>query len=76
MKEAGEAWIKAADAEGLERTTVDQYRQHIDLHIAPFIGRFKLANLNASVVTAFKDTLKPGILPNGNQWQYASFKQA
>ena len=25
---------------------------------------------------AFKDTLVPGILPNGNQWQYASFKQA
>ena len=58
VKEAGEAWIKAADAEGLERTTVDQYRQHLDLHIAPFIGRFKLANLTASVVTAFKDTLK------------------
>ncbi len=25
---------------------------------------------------AYKDTIKPGILPNGNQWQYASFKQA
>ena len=25
---------------------------------------------------AFKETLSPGILPNGNQWQYASFKQA
>ena len=25
---------------------------------------------------AFKETLAPGILPNGNQWQYASFKQA
>lgn len=25
---------------------------------------------------AFKDTLVPGILPNGNQWQYAAFKQA
>jgi peptide/nickel transport system substrate-binding protein len=24
----------------------------------------------------FKDTLSPGILPNGNQWQYAAFKQA
>jgi peptide/nickel transport system substrate-binding protein len=24
---------------------------------------------------AFKDTISPGILPNGNQWQYASFKQ-
>lgn len=25
---------------------------------------------------AYKDTLAPGILPNGNQWQYAAFKQA
>jgi peptide/nickel transport system substrate-binding protein len=25
---------------------------------------------------AFKDKLVPGILPNGNQWQYAAFKQA
>jgi peptide/nickel transport system substrate-binding protein len=25
---------------------------------------------------AFKDTLAPGILPNGNQWQYAAFKPA
>src|SRR5207344_2589683 len=58
VKEAGEQWIKAADAEGLERTTVDQYRQHLDLHIAPFIGRTKLANVTASVVTAFKDRLR------------------
>ncbi len=25
---------------------------------------------------AYKDTLKPGILPNGNQWQYEDFRQA
>lgn len=25
---------------------------------------------------AFKEDLAPGILPNGNQWQYASFKKA
>jgi integrase len=58
VKEAGEVWIKAAEAEGLERTTVDQYRQHLNLHIAPFIGRTKLANLTVSVVTAFRDTLR------------------
>jgi len=58
VKEAGEVWIEAAEGEGLERTTVDQYRQHLRLHIAPFIGRTKLANLTPSVVTAFKDTLR------------------
>jgi peptide/nickel transport system substrate-binding protein len=25
---------------------------------------------------AFKDTLEPGVLPNGSQVQYAAFKQA
>ena len=25
---------------------------------------------------AFKDRLAPGILPNGNHWQYAAFKEA
>ena len=35
---AGESWIKAAEAAGLERATVKQYREHVDQHIAPFIG--------------------------------------
>ena len=58
VKEAGEAWIEAAEADGLERTTVDQYRQHVELHIVPFIGRTKLANLTPSAVTAFRETLR------------------
>jgi integrase len=58
VKEAGEQWIRAAEADGLERTTVDQYRQHVELHIVPFIGRTKLANLTPSAVTAFKETLR------------------
>jgi integrase len=68
IKEAGELWIKAAEATGLERTTLDQYRQHLDLHIvgtrAPedeahiFIGKLKLSQLNAPTVRAFEDRLQ------------------
>jgi integrase len=58
VKEAGEQWINSAELEGLERTTVDQYRQHLNLHIAPFIGRTHLAKVTPAVVTAFKETLR------------------
>ena len=43
--EAAENWIKRVEAEGRERSTVRQYRQHIDLHIVPRIGKLKLAKL-------------------------------
>ena len=35
---AGEAWITQAETDGLEPATVRQYRQHLDLHIEPFLG--------------------------------------
>ena len=33
VKEAGKRWIDQAKQDGLERSTVTQYRQHLDLHI-------------------------------------------
>src|SRR3974377_2432535 len=41
VAEAGERWIATCVNAELERTTVDSYRQHLDLHITPFIGRRK-----------------------------------
>jgi len=57
VTEAAEAWIKRVEAEGRERTTVGQYRQHLKWHIAPRIGRIKLANLTPARVEAFRDDL-------------------
>ncbi|MGH6792559.1 MAG: tyrosine-type recombinase/integrase [Methyloceanibacter sp.] len=57
-KEAAANWIKAAEATGLERTTVDQYRQHKDLHIVPFIGALKLSEISAATVRNFEDRLR------------------
>jgi integrase len=34
VMEAGDLWIKSA--QGLERTTLEQYQQHLRLHILPF----------------------------------------
>lgn len=58
VKEAGEKWIESGEAAGLERTTLDQYRQHLTLHIVPFIGREKLSKLTVPFVRAFQDRLR------------------
>jgi integrase len=58
IAKAGELWIKSAEAEELERTTIEQYRQHLDLHIAPLIGTLKLNRLNVPMVRAFADQLR------------------
>jgi integrase len=57
VAEAGEEWIAQAQTDGLEASTVLQYRQHLDYHIAPFIGRVKLAELAPPAVTAFRNAL-------------------
>ena len=57
VTKAGELWIANSSRSGLERSTINQYRQHLDLHIAPFIGASKLSALNIPTIRAFEDTL-------------------
>ncbi|KAA1182111.1 site-specific integrase [Rhizobium tropici] len=58
MEAAGELWIKSAQAANLEQSTIDQYGQHLRLHIAPFLGKTKLSELNVPTVRAFEDKLR------------------
>jgi integrase len=58
VKVAGEDWIKSCEAAELERATVDQYRQHLNLHIVPFLGRTKLSQLSVPAVRQFQDRLR------------------
>ena len=70
VAEAGKLWIERARNNDLERTTVDQYQQHLSLHIVGdgenvpdkdrriFIGHLKLSELNAPTVRAFEDRLR------------------
>ena len=58
VKQAGDLWFKSAAAADLERATLDQYRQHLRLHIEPIIGRTKLSQLNAPTIRAFEDKLR------------------
>ena len=52
--EAGEQWIAQAETDGLERATVRQYRQHLDLHIKPFLGHHKLCDLTPGAIQSFR----------------------
>lgn len=55
--EAGKLWIAAKDRAGRERSTVDQYRQHVELHIGPFIGHVRLNALTMPTLRKFEDDL-------------------
>jgi integrase len=59
VSEAGRLWLQSGDKK-LERATVDQYRQHFDLHIVPYLGRVKLSQLSAPLVREFEDKLANG----------------
>jgi len=53
--EAGRLWLETAEKNKLERATIDHYRQHLNLHIAPRLGRLKLSELSVPVVRQFED---------------------
>jgi integrase len=58
VSEAGTQWLISREAAGVERTTLQGYREHLDLHITPLIGATKLAALTAPFVRAFEDRLR------------------
>src|SRR6516162_1865248 len=58
VAEAADIWIKRGKLEGLERSTLAQYENHVELHIKPSrIGREKLARLSTPMIEAFRDDL-------------------
>ena len=56
IAEAGKLWLAGCDE--LERSTVNQYTQHLNLHIVPFIGKRKLTEVTVPFVRQFMDTLR------------------
>jgi integrase len=60
IAKAGEFWIATAEKNGLERSTVEAYRQHLKLHIRPYLGSVKLSQLSAPMVRQFEDKLARG----------------
>jgi integrase len=54
---AAELWLKAAELNGLERSTLKQYRAHVKHHIAPLLGLVKLADVSTPRIQRFADAL-------------------
>ena len=57
VAKAADLWIERAELEGREASTVQQYRQHAELHIKPLIGTEKLSRLTQPRVEFFRDDL-------------------
>src|SRR5262249_42908033 len=57
VEKAAQLWLKSAEASGLERSSLQVYEGMVRLHIVPFIGDVKLANVNAATVRSFQDRL-------------------
>lgn len=66
VAQAGERWIQKAEKgvgreEGpLERATIKGYREALNLHIKPMIGRLPIAKLDPTAVEAFEEKLIEG----------------
>lgn len=58
IAEAAARWLDHCERDQLERSTIRQRQQHIDLHIRPFIGDVKLSKLTAPMVQEFVDRLR------------------
>jgi integrase len=58
VAEAGQLWLQTSENAGLERATLVNYREHLNLHIAPLIGDAKLSHLTVPAVRAFEDKLR------------------
>jgi integrase len=58
VAEAAELYLQTCLQEELERTTLDTYRQHVTLHILPFLGSIRLAELTTPLIRDFIDRLR------------------
>jgi integrase len=58
VEAAARLWMESGATSGLERSTLQQRQQHVDLHIAPLIGRRLLNSINGPAVRAFEDALR------------------
>jgi integrase len=58
VREAGKEWLESCSH--IERATEVTYRQHLDLHINPYLGHWRLAHLTSPMIRQFADDLRAG----------------
>lgn len=57
IAEAADLWLARCQRDGLEAATLLDYRQHLKLHILPYLGSTKLTRLTVPSLNAFRDRL-------------------
>lgn len=55
---AGKIWLAGAEADGLERSSIEAYESHFRLHMVPFLGNEKLVSLSVPIIRGFEDKLR------------------
>jgi integrase len=58
VEKAGALWITSGENAGLERSTINQRRSHLEHHIVPLIGQTLLSKLTVPAVRDFEDTMR------------------
>jgi integrase len=58
VAEVGELWMQTGKENGLVRSSLKQNREHLDLHIIPFIGDVKLSQLSVPFIRSFEGSLR------------------
>jgi integrase len=58
--EAAGLWLETGVSHELEASTLAAYRQHVALHINPYIGSIRLSQLTAPFVREFENKLRRG----------------
>ena len=65
---ACELFLEGCASKGLERTSIEAYRQHLQLHVRPYLGRLKLTALTPATIRGFEDDMRGGKpAPGGEQ---------
>jgi hypothetical protein len=54
VEKAAQLWLQSSEAGGIERASMQGYQEIVRLHIIPFIGTVKLANITAASVRSFQ----------------------
>jgi integrase len=55
--EAARLWLASCEAGGLERSSLDSYRQSVELRIVPILGALRLSQLTVPLIRSFEDRL-------------------
>jgi integrase len=60
MANVADKWLSRVEANAMERGTLKFYREHVNLHILPRIGKLKLVKLTKGHIEHFRDSLISG----------------